>query len=383
MSKVLFGADLTAQIARCTAELTQAYEPTTDHEVSKIKEMGRAKAQIDHGRNLKVIDLQRIMDRAILCWDSDRCIYIDDLTKRLPRDPARVARALGRSKQGVDWMISEWTDLEEALDVAGLWTDEQRAISLDLLGIRIEMRATTQKVPAATEAEALKTLVQNQLKRLNDELDRGLLAMDSATQAYAAAGGPLEEDQYSKNLRKYEACATRDYYRSRAELLAGREKQASGDAAPAAPFGRPGRTALGQGSVVSPASKAEPEIPGRPIGSKAAARFVEEATEQFQVDPALSGVANAKPMSLKVPFAVVEDESEVEPETDEVPAEPETVILADPVTLAEPVAVVPQPAAVARSASKSVRESDRRERERRQARAQEKQARKAARRRRR
>ena len=237
-------------------------------------------------------------------------------------------------------MISEWTDLGEALEVAGLWTDEQRAIALDLLGIRIEMRATTQKVPAATDADALKTLVQDQLNRLNDELDRGLLAMDSATQAYAAAGGPLEEDQYSKNLRTYEACATRDYYRSRAELLAGREKQASGDAAPAAPSAGPAERPSARAAWSPPASKAEPEIPERPIGSRAAARFVEEATEQFQVDPALSGVANAKPMSFKVPFAVDEDESEIDAETD-VESEPESV--AEPVTVAEPAPVVRQP----------------------------------------
>jgi hypothetical protein len=57
---------------------------------------------------MKLVDLQRCMDRALLSWDSDRRAYVDALGARLPKDPARIARALEGTKQGADWLIERW-----------------------------------------------------------------------------------------------------------------------------------------------------------------------------------------------------------------------------------------------------------------------------------
>jgi hypothetical protein len=65
MAKTLFPVDLEAQIARCTAILTEHDKPATPYEVRLVNEMGRASAQVAHGRNLKVLDQQRAMDWAV------------------------------------------------------------------------------------------------------------------------------------------------------------------------------------------------------------------------------------------------------------------------------------------------------------------------------
>jgi hypothetical protein len=93
-SKTLFPHDLAAAIAQWTADLTALYCPTTTIETILIADMARGAAQMDHAQKLKVLDLERCMQRATLCWDDDRCVYINDLAERLPTDCERVARAL-------------------------------------------------------------------------------------------------------------------------------------------------------------------------------------------------------------------------------------------------------------------------------------------------
>ena len=39
--------------------------------------------QIDRYQKLKVVDLQRTMDRAALNWNDDRCVYINQLAAHL------------------------------------------------------------------------------------------------------------------------------------------------------------------------------------------------------------------------------------------------------------------------------------------------------------
>ena len=127
MAKVLFPADLEAEIEKCTAVLTEHHQPTSDYELGIIKNLGRLAAQMERLQVMKVIDLQRTMDRAVVCWDEDREIYIDKLSERLKIDPMGVSRALSRSKQGIAWLLKNWDELILALENQGLWTEEQCA----------------------------------------------------------------------------------------------------------------------------------------------------------------------------------------------------------------------------------------------------------------
>ena len=49
----------------------------------QITIMGRAGAQLERLGKLKVVDIQRGMDRAALCWDSDKCAFNDKIAAGL------------------------------------------------------------------------------------------------------------------------------------------------------------------------------------------------------------------------------------------------------------------------------------------------------------
>ncbi len=100
MAKELLPEPLASEVKQWTAILTDRFRPATPYEVAQIAIMGRAGAQLERLRNLRVVDMQRAMDRAALCWDTDRCSFTDKIAARLSKDPMRVSRALARTKQG-------------------------------------------------------------------------------------------------------------------------------------------------------------------------------------------------------------------------------------------------------------------------------------------
>src|SRR4051812_49188489 len=216
-AKTLFPDDLAAAIARRTAELVSQLAPGSPYEAFLVDEMARASAKIDRCAEMLIIDLQRVIDRAELYWDSDRQALVDDLGARLPRDPARVAPALGRSKQGSDWLLARWQGLGEVLETNGAWDEAQRRLAFDLLGVPPELRHGSRAVADATDAPALAAQVAQQVARLQDEQEASLLDLDEQMQALAAAGMPPGEDAATKRLRRYEASSRREFCWAHAE----------------------------------------------------------------------------------------------------------------------------------------------------------------------
>ena len=155
-----------------------------------LTEMGGASAQVEHGRNLQVIDQQRGMDRAVLCCEFGPAPPGRRARAKLSSDPPRISRALESTKQGVDWKIQAWEDLGEVIEVAGSWGPAHLALAFDLLGVRAEMRATSRKVPAATDTATLGGLVRRELDRLREALASCLAPLDRAAQAMTEVGPP-------------------------------------------------------------------------------------------------------------------------------------------------------------------------------------------------
>src|SRR5262249_54962897 len=154
---------------------------------------------------LRIIDFQRLVDRALGCWDEDRRQYINTLGAKLAKDPVGVSAALAQTKQGADWCLERWEGLAEAGEVAGGWADEQRQLAFDVLGVPWEFRTTSRKVPAVTDAAGLAALAARQIERHNYRLENWLLDVDEATQAMAASGMPFEEDATTRSLRRSDA----------------------------------------------------------------------------------------------------------------------------------------------------------------------------------
>src|SRR4051812_9614169 len=218
-AKVLLPDDLAAAVAERTAELAGEFLPGSPYEEWLVGQMALASARLDRCAELAIADLRKTVDRALLCWEEDRRKAVEDLGARLAKDPARVAQALGRSRQGADWLLERWEGLGEALGTNGGWDDAQRRLAFDLLGVAPELRNGSTRVPPEADAAALAELVERQVARLRGRRERSLDALDEAERAMAAAGMPLDEDAATARIRRYEASCRRDLRGARAELL--------------------------------------------------------------------------------------------------------------------------------------------------------------------
>jgi hypothetical protein len=290
-AKTLLPDDLAAAVARRNAELVAQFDPSTPYQSWLVYQLALAAARLDRCAEMMIVDLQYGIDRAGTCWDDDRRQAVEDLGARLPKDPARVARALRRVRQGADWLIERWEALGEIVEVNGRWSDDQRRLAFDLLGVPAELRDGSRRVPAADDAEGLAALVSQELAALYERRETTLEAKDRAELGMAAWGMPLEEDPQTARLRKYERACRRDLSWALAEL---RSVQAGSE-----PAGEP--------------SVPEPELSHRRPVSAAAADYLAKRSRYVGL-PSREAVAEVEAEAPAVPDeapAVVEAMAEV------------------------------------------------------------------------
>jgi hypothetical protein len=156
------------------------------------------------------------------------------------------------------------------LRATGRWDEAQKNLAYDLLGVRREFRAGCTVLPPDASAGTMDRLVRSELGRLQSRLDNFLLALDATDQAMAVAGMPIEEDNSTGNLRRYEADARRTYRNAKGMLLSLRAQAAARDRGePAEPPPPP--------KPVAPRAKPvdRPPTP-RPVTSKATMKYLVE-----------------------------------------------------------------------------------------------------------
>ena len=173
-------------------------------------------------------------ERARVCWDADRQLDADEIGAGLSRRPTLVVQRLGRTRQGCEWMIRRWQELDLVRHVNLEWDEAQTSTAYDLLGYDRVLRDGL-GFPAN---QSLEHLVQNELVRLQQRIESGLADLDVCEREHAAAGDPLTPMRDVLRLRRYEADCMRQYYKARSELLDSLSKT-SAEAAPKAPAARP------------------------------------------------------------------------------------------------------------------------------------------------
>ena len=382
MAKVLLPADLEAEVVKHTAMLTEYHHPTSDYEAKIIATMGRVSAQLERNQQMKIVDLQRTMDRAVLCWDEDRGIYVRELISKLGTVPG-VAKALAETSQGAAWLHLTWASLGTVLENTGTWDEEQRTLAFNLLDTRHELRKGKLTILAQDDTEALTRLVEEQIGWIEDKLQRYLFAVDDADRAMAAAGMPMEENAGTKRLRKQEGRLKTEYRRAKAELLESRAQAAAAAAGPA-PAAPESPAPVVSATRPDPAQKPAPTP--RPTISNAAWNYLLRRQDIEALEIPETANSPAQRVAVRLPFPggdpepepVAEDEREPESEP-EVEPEAEAEVEVE-VVLAEPAPVRPRTASVASHASRAAVANQRRDRDRKARRNQEKKARKAARR---
>jgi hypothetical protein len=224
-SKEVLPDDLAKEVARRTAEFFAEFQPRTPYQAFLVREMALASVRLDRCAEMSILNRGRVRQRASLIWDHDRRVAVEETGAKLAKDPARVARALRGRKQGADWLIERWELLGEILKNKGAWTDAQRRLALDLLGVPVELRDGNDIVPPADDVEAMAELVADQIAMLAEDQEGVLDALDAEERSLALEGMPAEEDAASSRLRKYEASCRRAFHAARAELLRLREAE--------------------------------------------------------------------------------------------------------------------------------------------------------------
>jgi hypothetical protein len=155
----------------------------------------------DHGR------------KARLQWDEDRRREADGLSLKLARVPQAVARQLAATPQGAGLMIDLWRGLAASLEKHRTWTDPQRSLALDLLGIHPELRdAETPVDPMGGDVlEARRAVVASEIARLESLRDGRLAERDADERAMAEATLGAELTKPLQLLHRYMTAAWNRY----------------------------------------------------------------------------------------------------------------------------------------------------------------------------
>ena len=300
MAQTLLPADLQKEVDDFTAVFTERYQPTDIAERAAVATMGRTAAQLARNQKMKVVDLQRTMDRAIIEWDNDRAVYIDQLLERFDNGPG-VVGALARSKHGAEWLLRTWRGLDEVLDIAGRWTDDQVGLAMKLSDTRPELWDTYRTELLEAPAKDLAAIVSREVDWLEESLEYALNSLDWADRLMAASGAPPEEDAVTKRLRKQESRLKLEFRRAKAEIEESRAAAAGGVPA-AAPAQKPAPVV----SSARAASKKDGDPPPRPATAKAVEKYMigRLKLHDFEI-PATATAPRATASGTRFPSPVV------------------------------------------------------------------------------
>ncbi len=214
--------------------------------------------------------------RARAHWDADRRRAADALALRLSRAPHEVARRIEETRQGCDLMLEYWRGLASGLDRHATWTEAQRSLALDLLGVHPDLRdAETPVDPAEGDAlEARSAVVAAEVARLTSLRDGVLAESDAHERALAESTLGAELTKPIQLMHRYESAALRRQRSAWARLDAARkargpEVKAKAEAEPAAiappvPRPAPARPATVPAIAVAPPPRpVAPPVPDR------------------------------------------------------------------------------------------------------------------------
>jgi hypothetical protein len=206
-SKVLFPEEMAREIAAVVVELTPIHTPRNRLERWLVAEIARTRVQYQRCGALLDQDMIRVHERIVGPeWEQDRTDVAARLAGRIRKDPYRFVRLVQASKQGTELMIYHWECLEECLLSNGKLSEAQMDKAFDLLGVPVEYRDGSLKVPAADNTQELGKLVGRELTRLRASLP-GRCDKDEQLRHRAAQGEALEPDATTRRHKSDEARA--------------------------------------------------------------------------------------------------------------------------------------------------------------------------------
>jgi hypothetical protein len=222
---IVLPEDEEAAVRARAAEWHSSLKPSNPYELWLVHRIAVASIRIERCEWLERERRKRLADRALDDWEEDRRIAAERLGANLAHDPCAVALALQQTSQGCDWLLERWHGLVRSLDYDGGWTDDQRRLALDLLGIARELRDGIMPLVPEHDKEALwvrKSAVRQEIRRLERRRAEVLEARDLAEQRAVVAGEVAEADPELALLRRYEGACHRSQQWALKQLKEGR-----------------------------------------------------------------------------------------------------------------------------------------------------------------
>jgi hypothetical protein len=214
----VFPDHLAIAIAQIQAELTEHHQPRPGIEQRLIRDMAVNWAKMEYAEELRKLDVERVAQRAGLCWDSDQAAVTDRLYGRLARRPEIVAPALARTRQGANRLLTDLKGLAAIVENKGALTERQHSRLSNLFGVPLDMRDGCGRVPPANDGPALKSLIAAEIDRLQRLQHESLIALDEQHKDLALAAMPYAADADTKLLKRYETTARNNLEKAREEF---------------------------------------------------------------------------------------------------------------------------------------------------------------------
>jgi hypothetical protein len=219
--------------------LCETYEPETDYEKTLLRAVANARTLVERCQTLLFGVHDASVLGAELDWDSNQAIAAEQLALRLSKAPALVSRQLARTSQGLDLLEDRWIRLGQAIDENGEWTESQRQLALDLLGVPREFREGRTEIDPQDGQDAravAQAIVAQQLQKLrNPKLRASTEQCDAYARDMATSGYPTTISPDVRLLERYQAMHHRRADRAMAEFKRLRDERLGGHEAPKAP----------------------------------------------------------------------------------------------------------------------------------------------------
>jgi hypothetical protein len=207
-----FPPEMQVRIDAHEAELREELKPRTPLERAIVLEIARGKVQNDDCHTALMLDAQRVRASADDgTWDENRREHINNIGARLSRDAPRVAPNLVRTKQGAEWCLVRWRGLRDSVRHNGRFSEPQRQLAFDLLGIEPILRDNPYTVPECDDPKGIQALIDREMARLEKRIEVDLETRDATARSLAQLGRPPEPDAATRRAKSDEARAYKRY----------------------------------------------------------------------------------------------------------------------------------------------------------------------------
>ncbi|WZO96186.1 hypothetical protein EP7_003170 [Isosphaeraceae bacterium EP7] len=219
-----------AQAARELGEqLVSSLRPMNAFEMGLVETIAIESVRIDRCR----IEERLVRDvrarRTFSCWLDERKAEAAKLGKTLGDCPDEVASRLSTTSAGCEWLGVRWRALGKVLEKKGSWSDEQKSLALDLMGVAAEVRAMDSPLDAPEGIDAsthLRDIVEYELEALALRQEDSLDAIDDELREATSLGLIAVDDPTLGLLRRYETASFRRQRWALDMLHRGRQKPA-------------------------------------------------------------------------------------------------------------------------------------------------------------